>query len=482
MDLPVYPPPETRPKAFLPSNNPQELRSFQYFLRRTAPTLAGVFFTEFWFRDIPQACHAHSAVWHAVVSLGAADEGYKSRLGKNTASISEHQLVEFALQQYNSSVRCLIDLSSSTIANRQIALIVSAIFVHICGVQGLQNQALIHHQSGLKLLQEIQTEHRRPSFFLVRKLSYAPVPILSVQSILQNISIQAEALLGAELDVSSSSLAGSDKYNYWRSYRYPNAGLVATDTRRNQIIQACKAVESLFNNMMVFLGQPDVYRLLSEGDIITVTRLQRRFKPVLQNLNSTLIGFEAQSPDHIYESEKDATRVLRIFGLSCQTLMVPTSLKQVQERRAFFNSSFSEICNLATKVLENDHDAIGLAGNFCPDEVNFVPRPSLTQPLFMTAICAPLEAIRRRAIELLEMHPRREGLWDSLFAAKLALYLVQHREDCVISNRYRMVTDKLRNVAKVQVIFQGERKVKLILRDFNQWSTGASGIERLMEW
>ncbi|KAF4448677.1 Transcriptional regulatory protein moc3 [Fusarium austroafricanum] len=63
-------------KLILPRHSPEEVRSYQYFLQVTAPSLAGTFYADFWLTEMPRVCLSDAAIWYAVVSLGSAHEGF----------------------------------------------------------------------------------------------------------------------------------------------------------------------------------------------------------------------------------------------------------------------------------------------------------------------------------------------------------------------------------------------------------------------
>ncbi|RYP43199.1 hypothetical protein DL770_011781 [Monosporascus sp. CRB-9-2] len=58
----------------------------------------------------------------------------------------------------------------------------------------------------------------------------------------------------------------------------------------------------------------------------------------------------------------------------------------------------------------------------------FTPAPSTTQPLFIMAHSEFPESIRRRAVDLLRRYPRREGLWNTVFAAAPADMSIAHKK------------------------------------------------------
>jgi hypothetical protein len=126
---PKSPNPVADLKLILPRQNPEEVRSYNYFLQVTAPSLSGAFYADFWLVEVPRVCLSDAAIWHAVVSLGAAHEDFAEN-GLGSRSI-------FALKQFNSSISCLTESRSPRHADRWRALVVSAIFTYVCTIKGL---------------------------------------------------------------------------------------------------------------------------------------------------------------------------------------------------------------------------------------------------------------------------------------------------------------------------------------------------------
>lgn len=144
--------PSVELKLALPQGSAEESRSYRFFLYVAAPELAGVFNVDFWLGEIPQACHADPAIWHAVISLGAIHEAYilnRRADSECSQSFTRHKVL--ALQQYNLAIRCLYE-PSPRISDKWRALTASVIFTCICSLQGLYDQARVHHEAGSRLL------------------------------------------------------------------------------------------------------------------------------------------------------------------------------------------------------------------------------------------------------------------------------------------------------------------------------------------
>lgn len=74
-------------------------RSFEFFIRRTSPQLAGFFGSAFWERLVLQAAHHEPAIRYAITAIGSLHE--HAIIGKDLETT-------FALQQYNLAIRSLL--------------------------------------------------------------------------------------------------------------------------------------------------------------------------------------------------------------------------------------------------------------------------------------------------------------------------------------------------------------------------------------
>lgn len=473
----------------LPRHNDKELRSFRFFLERTAPAFAGVSFTDFWLQDIPQACHADAAIWHAAVSLGAVDESYNIKGGLIPSYITSHHQVQFALQQFSLSVKYLIDPSHQLLGkiDKRTALAASILFTCICSIQGLQNQALIHLRSGLKLLQEIKGDHQQPnSLESPSRSNPGPLSLIAMQAVLSNLNTQAEAFLAGAIDSESPSLIDFDAYSSWRLYRAPSDLPAATAASPEHLMQACRAVESLFNNLAVFLHQPDIYGASVSGDVETVSRKQLPFLRTLKSLALALELFESCNLAIGDKSRRKAIMVLKMYHVVCRLLILPKKIPPGHLDN--FDSKLKLVVDLATKVLDDDGETSLASGQHATLSSVSIPKPSMTVLLFMASLSSRSTLTRARAIELMKKYPRREGLWDSLMAAELAKNMLQARGlPTTVEEEEAMAADEDRNKGlyinyMTSLAFEGERRAQITMRTFQQWKNGESGERRVMEW
>ena len=88
------------------SDNRQEQHSLNFFVKNSAPQLAGYFDSPFWQRTVLQAARNEPAVRYAVAGIGALHE--KLLTGSVSPEQSQDQRTRFALEQCNKSIHALL--------------------------------------------------------------------------------------------------------------------------------------------------------------------------------------------------------------------------------------------------------------------------------------------------------------------------------------------------------------------------------------
>jgi hypothetical protein len=103
------------------------------------------------------------------------------------------------------------------------------------------------------------------------------------------------------------------------------------------------------------------------------------------------------------------------------TALIPAPSKPNPETKTFM-PMFEQAVSLAESVLTTP-------GNGNGDRHIYKIEPQVICPLFAVARVCPQNTLRRKAIALLLAYPRRESLWDSEFAGKLAEWIMLLEEE-----------------------------------------------------
>jgi hypothetical protein len=174
-----------RLSTYIPGTT-QEKRGFSYFISRTSPELNGFYTTGFWEKLILQASYNEPALRHAVIAIGSLHEDFAQKSlsqASETPSETPSEGISFALNQYT---KALGHLRRSLAAGDQkplTALMSCILFVCFDSLRGFYQSAMVHLQSGMRILRGL----RKPGVpeDPVLESTLAPLFIrLSVQAIL----------------------------------------------------------------------------------------------------------------------------------------------------------------------------------------------------------------------------------------------------------------------------------------------------------
>lgn len=132
----------------------QEKRGFQYFISQTAPELSGFYTTGFWEHLVLQTSAAEPSLRHSVIAIGALHEDFAARrLDQSPGSESEGY--GFALNQYTKAIGHLRRSLATGKQKPLTALMSCILFVCFDSLRGYFESAMVHLQSGLKILRDM---------------------------------------------------------------------------------------------------------------------------------------------------------------------------------------------------------------------------------------------------------------------------------------------------------------------------------------
>ncbi|KAF4963134.1 hypothetical protein FSARC_8847 [Fusarium sarcochroum] len=463
------------PAILLPKKNDQELRSFRFFLDVSTSALSVVFDDVFWRTDIPRTCHSDAAIWHAVVSLGAAHETFITK--QSAPTTHRYSTTEFAVHQYNKAVRHLIHAPSSRILPQEKwrAVIASVLFTYLCSIQGLHSQATIHLTAAKGLLDELHQSNKglpgepnsvkTPSFLRV-----SSVPYSTILCMVANLEIQSQALHSPEASKASRLFSNVQPYIAWRFYTAPTGSNPCQHGRCSPsratpaaLLSAGRASQSLLD-ALIRLSQedaPDYDRLIKNINSDKVEESLEKHKQTCSRafweLDKSISNFilDTEGPRFsVFEQSKMAIDALRVFHGICTLLLYGNTFNsepsnpesRLRKPQADVISSISTILDVAEQVLQKQKLLKSLENS-----LSFIPKLSIAQPLFAVAVNGPTLTLRRRAIELLKTYRRRDGLWDTGLISSVAKVLLDREISMVEEMNKREAAQKMPGASQDQL-------------------------------
>ena len=428
--------PSARPEL----QDEDEYRYFKIFRDRTASELSGYFESNVWDRLILQVCHEEPFARHAVVAIGALNKTLEihhensTYAGQTRATMSSAQYHHaFALQQYGKSLQlirqsCQED-EETLLRNTLISSLLTTCFESYIGNQ---ENALTQAQAGVDVLAEYNARDQSN-----RRCSGA-VPFLDEDLICTFARLDSLLLMfnnpqnrrGSLLRYGSTESRFPQPSLLLLSENIPSAFGSLREARWfwDVIVRAAMwlRVASHPNEFSTLdFGESDVHYSQRKADAFG-QKIQRQ----LQLYTSTIEKwFGAFKP--VFDGSRTQDRSKDFRGASILMIKYLSSRIAIPQHEALsdeFLSDYISIFNLARELLEMDDRSRS------PGRPLFIFDDSLVAGLFLVATRCRNRKVRRDVIELLRRHPRREGLWDSLMAAKVATWFMNAEEEGLVGD------------------------------------------------
>ncbi|KAF2114109.1 hypothetical protein BDV96DRAFT_600841 [Lophiotrema nucula] len=490
-------PPFAIPELYLESIEEQE--AFYFFCKQTSIELSGFFDSNFWQCELLQASHSYPAIRYAATALGAMHR--KLKVGKVPVvpdDVSDRQL-RFALMQSNRAIQeLLLSPSRKTIGDKVNMMTHCVLFNCLACIQGHQSLALEHLRSGLRILREVDED------LAVGGDEFGPHPVslCTLRAIFVNMDVQARAIM------SDDSLA------IWEPQ--PRRDFAVQRTSFKNILQARAYFESTFNDVLAFMQSLDVCPPTSETHreavIQELTCIRQQFN-VGTGLLEDLLSNPAISVD------MNTTIGIRLIHDQIKAWLEAFSSFDFDGMRdlgwGMQEDDLRVIVELASQLLQAPFDLTlphgAVPADFYPSEAdrNYGsgrPMPALAEPVFFSGsgVLSALFAVvsrardpllRRRAVALLLSYPRREGMWDSVLAGRIAWEAIMLEEadtyeEMSLHERHTNPgrlgrtpdipdSNRIRDIA---ITYTGLRVATVEFRNVEQYKAGLPGFRREIAW
>lgn len=383
-----------------------ETRSFEYFRRRSLYALSGFIETEFWSQFLLQVSEAEPAVKHAIIALSNFHERtepkYLSLAEDSSQALSPERQHDFALQQYNKAIRLLRSRLSQNDQTKNVTLTSCILFTCMEFMRGNPDAATTHLRSGLNILR-LQPPDSDQGHDPVGgpRLDHSLAPIFARLALIH-------------------SLHGQPRNNrFWDLMDVPEESLPSQfktlDGARISLMNLVNAVLA-FNDMLEF-------NLFDSES--TIINNQKKLMQRLENWSSAFEHFTLNQPSDLHVDQRGVKVVWSHYLLS--SLWVQKALSPAEEAFDAHIPTFIKIISTLESVIQ---DSATLNGGI-NDLPSFSVDMGFISVLFFTATKCRDPLARRKAAALLRQGPRREGLWDSIEAAKVADLIISVEEESV---------------------------------------------------
>ncbi|TVY23371.1 Transcriptional regulatory protein [Lachnellula hyalina] len=484
----------------------QEGQYFQVFRTHTASELSGFFDSEFWTRSVLQESNSEASIRHAVVALGAlyktlekASESPPTSPDNNSYDTAPNHY-NFALQQYGKSITRLREaLQYNETRSQRTILISIVLFTCFQSFTGDHRAAISQIQHGLGLLEERRQDAKQP---LIRRQGEEVEDELI--QMFTRLAIQAKSYdmafhfphpyvirlspsnhptspqsAPSPSDSSSTSSLESQIPDIFKTSQEARSSLDALCERIMRFTEALSFYYQGPNNIL-----PASIKSSGLGFRTQLAQWAAAFEPLLNSRGRPGITNTERAGINVLKMLQIMTSILFLMGFSTSEMDFDN-----------FYPQFKEIIDLAQEVVL--HEELSLAQAKCGDtprcrhrhrqrateewrsnpathfpglaahqpdtyreedgyahiKASFALDLGIVPPLFVVATKCRDRKLRRDAIKLLMVSPRREGMWDSILSGK-----VGHTLDMGMGTMDGAVVEKDRRIMVKEILFDLQKR------------------------
>jgi hypothetical protein len=460
--------------------------------------LSGFYDSSFWQFEILQASHILPSIRHAIIAMAAMHRKFiTGRIPVVPDDTFDEQL-NFAIHQSTLALGALTRTNDSLSDSKNL-LTTSILFYCLSCFQGNHQAAIEHLRNGLRILREVFDD------FDVTKedVDHHPISMATLRTMFVTMDGQARGIM-------------SDKEI--RNWEMPPPRMFTMiPTKMKTFAQARYYLEMMFGELQTFLQELNLSPPMEPKQIQEVSERIQQFHIDFTTMSNSLDEFLLQLAPATSQEERQSVLSIRLHREQIKMYLRP--FRQIEDGTFHWQKGWqvdehdiSLMLDIATELLKAPADVTLPAGaapeDYYPlpagvvEDLNQMILPSCARPVFSSGsgLCSALwvvtsraasSAIRRRAIAMMLKYPRREGVWDSVLAGRVAwerLILEETALDGQLGVRrgrleqhaaYIPIQNKIRSV---EVKYLDKRVATVTFRSKKQAEMGYPGVLKLMAW
>jgi hypothetical protein len=408
-----------------PFANSEEHQYFDLFCARTGYDIFPTFDSGYTRQRLLESCHVNPAIRHAIVALGALDKTAElvqsfdkmalTPVERDAAANAHHQN---ALRQYSKAVKHMAADASAKKVDLRTMLLTCLLILAFESWTGNMDLAVNQVHAGIRLIQEWREKYKNDKDKYTR---LSPAPYVVEDDLIQifcRLAVQHSFFADGH-SPELHAVLGNEGPRFTRSMPDTFSDIFEAGTYYNGIIR--RGVY-LITTHSAYLG-PDVRKdseiwrwAMKEQEEIQadVWRFNKALGPVLQKIGD--------GPQKHYALFIQLSMAIGYIGLS-------THLSADESIHDEYNPVYKRVVYLAKAVMKEMPTANKTrTSNFCFDTRVIVP-------LWVVGLKCREPSIRREAINFLLANPRREGIWDSVFAGKVLQWAMEVEEEFIEDGR-----------------------------------------------
>lgn len=303
----------------------------RFFVRSSAPQLAGYFDLPFWQRMVLQAGRHEPAVKHAIAAIGTLHE--KLLTGAVNSNVSQDKRTRFALEQCNKSIQHLITPAQEGKAP-DIRLILTTCVLFTCfeALQGNCESAIGHATQGYSLAQQYASDPEKDSGAFAVEFDELCLTLRRLQT-------QSKGLMGKDMNVVPDVLAINAE----------------RPTTFKDLHEARSCLEVVLNQLTVYFTDLELDDHFYD---MAVSNAEKHllFSPWLQSWEKAFSTFLAQHQAALNPHDRKAAMILKAHHLVAE-IYAQIDLSLGEMGWDAFHGKFVAIVDLATAILEDTTQA-----------------------------------------------------------------------------------------------------------------------------
>ncbi|KAF7943326.1 hypothetical protein EAE96_011255 [Botrytis aclada] len=452
----------------------KERRSFNFFIAKTAPELAGSFGSKFWTSLLLQRCHSDPPIRHAVIALGAFNESFKFgdiKLLEAGAIADPKQ--QFALLQNIKAIRHLMGHLSheSHRQSSEVILISCLLFICFEAMQGNYQSAFAHLNSGLKILGDWmekngQDSHAHSESSVNREFIRSElIPLFGA------LDIQAIRILPTSF-VQWEMTSGPMKFDSRAQTSIPDS-ISSLNEAKYHLQNQIHAILVYHQNTAQHCRpkMPNNDDTLHSSSMNAAVKKKRERALQLEQWSNVFDNFAQAAGQTMNTSDLRASISLKLRHVA-NKLILETAQFETELNYDCYMDLFELMTSLGESLLKSYGDSRLENGRVFSFDTAIIP------PLLCVACKCRDPSLRRRAHALLVSSFRREGGWDSDLASSIGRWTIDKEEKGLENiSRAEEVVESSRIVV-TEITSLGRRKA---LIRFRQGPRRDDGDEELQE-
>ncbi|KAH7142616.1 hypothetical protein B0J13DRAFT_555869 [Dactylonectria estremocensis] len=395
------PPPRNVITVYLPPTRSQPVffvndRGLDFFHQNLAAKLDGQFDSKFWSKLVLQLSHSEPSIRHAVSAISVIYQDVELSLRHPAGYVNANPEAQ---QEWNTAVKSLSARIQTYPNSDLVPLVCCLLFICIEFLRGNVESSMLHVQSGFNILAALRC-NSDAALGLGSNLSSNDLK--AIEDHIVPMFLRLNVLCSLAGRITPPMYAPTTKEDS------PQEDL--TDSRRRlfEISDTC----------IRFIGEASLKAAMFQidiDDLVEQVKLQTRLDAWCDQLDELLERMKAAGNP----AKRDALNLLLVhYKVIYIWMRVCTTAGEMATDS--YHTDFDELVYYAEQIAK---PGVGMA---TPQPLSFDMQ--ILGPLYYTALKCRHPAIRRRALEMLQLAPRREGLWNGHYAYVTAKRVIELEE------------------------------------------------------